>query len=765
MAGNPADERFRPPDPSLGIGKSNVQSTNIEVMEGSSSSSSHLREEAIQVATVEADMDELRRHVEMSRNTSGKVEEIQRADEQLGLGGVESQALEAAGEERGVRNTESRHESEMVESQKNTQEQEIRDSHQQGNPSTQTHLRITNLNKDKETSQHYQQPAHANTRDPSLRETVHPLQNRQIAGNLTQGNLPLTNTIPNYAGNLQESERMNVDSVRNQNYQSDFPKISSNFDRPINRNVADKNDPPSGNTDNLTKKDQPLEPSKKGVTIKLTDPEITTKQGLPAVLYVKDEVVKDLASTCKYTLIGKFIYTMPRVELIRKNFILQTQLSGGVKIAHFNSRNVYIDLDNELDYNMVWTKQRMTIAGQVMRIQAWSPTFKPDEETPLVPIWISLPELPWHCYNKEFITSLLSPIGRVLYLDSASINKTKGSQARVKVQVDLTKDRPPHIWMGYIGEDITDGRWQKIEYDSIPDYCFYCKHQGHKESDCIIKQRDEENKKRKEMEKNKNRKDSVQINIADIQVSKTVETGRRELDHNQQRQPINESQQHMIQEEWHTQRRMNSQQVRLIQIELLFNSLKVKQEFTTVGGSLEEHPEQLHEHRPQNIANLNRQSQIHYYTAASNDHRESRNKQQRSAIQVSRTEQTGYQQETINRSGIDSMLPSLTPLNIVNDYVGVTAGGEVGSGQEDNRVNQSRLAKGKGKIGDQGPLSNVDKVPPNKININNPLQTSNKSSNPNFSNTGNDPTSHQRDNLDDYKEPDSEDEYDVDTQS
>lgn len=30
----------------------------------------------------------------------------------------------------------------------------------------------------------------------------------------------------------------------------------------------------------------------------------------------------------------------------------------------------------------------------------------------------------------------------MLYLDSASINKTRGGQARVKVQVDLTKNRP-----------------------------------------------------------------------------------------------------------------------------------------------------------------------------------------------------------------------------------------------------------------------------------------------------------------------------------
>ncbi|KAH0765331.1 hypothetical protein KY285_001202 [Solanum tuberosum] len=130
------------------------------------------------------------------------------------------------------------------------------------------------------------------------------------------------------------------------------------------------------------------------VPIILTAPEITTKQGLPAVLYVKEEVMRDLAATCKFTLIGKFSYTMPKLELIRKNFILQTQLSGRVKIAHFNSRHVYIDLDNELDYIMVWTKQRMSIAGQVMRIQVWTPNFKPAEETPIVPIWISLPELP-----------------------------------------------------------------------------------------------------------------------------------------------------------------------------------------------------------------------------------------------------------------------------------------------------------------------------------------------------------------------------------
>ena len=61
---------------------------------------------------------------------------------------------------------------------------------------------------------------------------------------------------------------------------------------------------------------------------------------------------------------------MPRMEQVRKSFILQTQLMGGVNITHFNSRHVYIDMDNELDYQAVWTKLKMNIEGQAMRMQA-----------------------------------------------------------------------------------------------------------------------------------------------------------------------------------------------------------------------------------------------------------------------------------------------------------------------------------------------------------------------------------------------------------
>ena len=41
------------------------------------------------------------------------------------------------------------------------------------------------------------------------------------------------------------------------------------------------------------------------------------------------DFVDTLAVDNKYTLVGKFSVTMPKMELIMKNFIQQIQLSGG----------------------------------------------------------------------------------------------------------------------------------------------------------------------------------------------------------------------------------------------------------------------------------------------------------------------------------------------------------------------------------------------------------------------------------------------------
>jgi len=61
----------------------------------------------------------------------------------------------------------------------------------------------------------------------------------------------------------------------------------------------------------------------------------------------------------------------------------------------------------------------MYIQGQIMELHAWTPNFNPNEGNPIVPVWIVIPELPWHFYDREVLSVLLSPIVKVLYLDLA----------------------------------------------------------------------------------------------------------------------------------------------------------------------------------------------------------------------------------------------------------------------------------------------------------------------------------------------------------
>ena len=102
-----------------------------------------------------------------------------------------------------------------------------------------------------------------------------------------------------------------------------------------------------------------------------------------------------------------------------------------------------------------------------MRIQAWTPNFTPEEETPIVPIWMAIPGLPWHCYNKVLLTTILDSIGKVLLLNSPFSQRTRGSTLRVKVQVDLTKTRPNYFWQGFKNANANKGRWLKVEYEDI----------------------------------------------------------------------------------------------------------------------------------------------------------------------------------------------------------------------------------------------------------------------------------------------------------
>ncbi|KAL9412593.1 hypothetical protein AB3S75_041270 [Citrus x aurantiifolia] len=119
-----------------------------------------------------------------------------------------------------------------------------------------------------------------------------------------------------------------------------------------------------------------------------------------------------------------------------------------------------------------------------MRVFKWSTTFHSSEESPIVPVWVSLPFLPVHYMKcKEALYSIAATIGKPLRIDHATAAVSRPTVARVLIEYDISRPLLKRLW---IGEKDT-GFWQYIIFEKVPRYCAACKHVGHSDDTCYIK--------------------------------------------------------------------------------------------------------------------------------------------------------------------------------------------------------------------------------------------------------------------------------------
>ncbi|XP_059277823.1 uncharacterized protein LOC132032010 [Lycium ferocissimum] len=89
-----------------------------------------------------------------------------------------------------------------------------------------------------------------------------------------------------------------------------------------------------------------------------------------------------------------------------------------------------------------------------MWLQKWHPDFKPEEDSPIVPVWVLLPKLPFHCHAWHYVRQIVAPVGIPLNMDAATTSRTRPGMAK------------------------------KLEYESVPKFCTYCKKLGHSLGQC-----------------------------------------------------------------------------------------------------------------------------------------------------------------------------------------------------------------------------------------------------------------------------------------
>nr|XP_018632189.1 uncharacterized protein LOC108948042 [Nicotiana tomentosiformis] len=125
-----------------------------------------------------------------------------------------------------------------------------------------------------------------------------------------------------------------------------------------------------------------------------------------------------------------------------------------------------------------------------MWLQKWSPDFKPEEDLPIVPVWVNIPDLPFHLHTWHYVKQIAKEAGIPLEMDIATRGKTRPSMAKVRLEVDLLKPLLTSVWVGDGDDDSPlKGFEQKLEYENVPKYCKHCKKLGHSLINCRVLER------------------------------------------------------------------------------------------------------------------------------------------------------------------------------------------------------------------------------------------------------------------------------------
>nr|XP_027062884.1 uncharacterized protein LOC113689292 [Coffea arabica] len=142
---------------------------------------------------------------------------------------------------------------------------------------------------------------------------------------------------------------------------------------------------------------------------------------------------------------------------------------------------LWLESSHTVDFNRLWTRGIWQLGRFPMRVFRWTRDFHVQKESSLAPVWATLPALPVHFFDKHSLFSILSLVGKPLFLDAATAARTGPSVAWVCVEVHLVKPICSRVWVAVEGEV---GFWQQIVIDDLPSYCSKCWRLGHSVGDC-----------------------------------------------------------------------------------------------------------------------------------------------------------------------------------------------------------------------------------------------------------------------------------------
>lgn len=228
----------------------------------------------------------------------------------------------------------------------------------------------------------------------------------------------------------------------------------------------------------------PLEFGDMNSTRSVVQPKISSVyNGMASVSFSKAEV-DALSESFSLTLVGKFSVGIPKNYDVT-DMLKDQSFKGRFTVSFMDKRNVVIKLFLEEDFNKLLFLENPNGAGTPFRFFKWTPKFSLGDESPIVPVWISLENLPIFLFQEEALFQIGKLVGVPVKLDGYTANRSKLHQATMCVEVDVSKSFPSHVWIQVMGRGVPI----KVTYANVPHYCNFCKKLGHLETVCLAKEK------------------------------------------------------------------------------------------------------------------------------------------------------------------------------------------------------------------------------------------------------------------------------------
>lgn len=262
-------------------------------------------------------------------------------------------------------------------------------------------------------------------------------------------------------------------------------------------------------------------------SLKKYEVEVTTIDGKNKVV-IPDNLLADATPLWEDFIVGKFLDISPhiaKVHMVVNKIWSYGDSTNKVEVYDVNATTMRFKIRNPKIREKVLRRGMWNIVGVPMIVKKWTPkTEEEKQEEETIPMWVHLRKVPLQMFSWEALSFMTSTVGSPVHLHPETIACSNFEEAKVFVNVDVSKTLPKEIDFTIGGKEFT----AEFYYPWLPSRCSLCEKWGHSDKVCVLNKKDKKQGLRRKEEGSgtkERRKESVERSMIKEKEDQSKTTG------------------------------------------------------------------------------------------------------------------------------------------------------------------------------------------------------------------------------------------------